>query len=206
MAENFIQLPADSTGKKTRTKSKTIGSNAVHISYVAQDADPTYYIWVTPMALAQNKLFLSFLNNSGSGQVLKLRKLFFINAALAAVTGVGVQFDIKRISAITGGTGVTPNPADTGDGSLTNITCVHTATSATEGIILYSWYTNNDEIGLTGGFPQATIQSLISTQPEGNEIKELNLLEGEGFCVKQITNSTVGTFGVLAVITKELTT
>jgi hypothetical protein len=162
-------------------------------------ADPTYYVWVPQMALAQNKYFLAIRNTAA--QVVKLRKVFLVNAALAAVTGVGVQFDVRRISAITGGTAITPNPADTADGALPNVTVVHSPTAVTEGALLYSWFTNNDEIGLTGGFPQATLQSLISLQPEGNEVKELTLNNGEGMCLKQITSTTVGSFGVLAVLT-----
>lgn len=202
MAESFVQLPADGAGKKTRTKEETIAGHQVHTSYVTQAADPTYYIYVPPMALAQNKFFLSLLNTSAT-QIVKLRKLFLINGQLAAVTGVGIQFDIKRISAIAGGTAVTPNPADTIDGALSGVTCVHSATSNTEGVLLYSWFTNNDEIGMTNAFPSSLIQSCISTQPEGSEIKELNLRQNEGFCVKQITNSTIGAYGVLAVVTRE---
>lgn len=203
MPESFVQVPVDSTGKKLRTRQRTIGANTVEEQYMALGADPTWWIWTGSLACAGNKLFLSFLNNAGSGQVLRVRKLFLNNSTLAAAAGVGIEFQVKRISAIVGGTAVVPNIVDTADTALTAVTCVHTATSATEGVILFSWYTNNDEIGLTGGFPQATIQALTSLLPEGPEIKELVLNPGEGFCVKQITASTIGTFGVLAVVTRD---
>lgn len=202
MAESFIQLPADGAGKKLRTRQRVVGANTVQEQYVTQAADPTYYVWVPPMALAANKYFLAVLN-TGAGTVVKVKKLFLINAALTAVTGVGVQFDIRRISSITAGTAVTPNPADTNDGAIANFTCVHSPTAVTAGVLLYSWYGNNDEVGATNAFPTATIQSLISLQPEGAEIKELNLNNGEGMCVQLITSTTVGSYGVLAVLTKE---
>jgi len=206
MAEAFIQLPSDGTGKKTRTKSKTVSSNVVHETYIVQGADPTYYIFVAAQALAANKYHLAFLNAAASGQIIRLRKLFFLNAQLAAVTGVGVQFDVRRISSISGGTTITPNPMDTADGALTNFTCVSAPTSVTEGVLLYSWFTNNDEIGLTNAFPTAMLQALGNAMPEGNELKELNCREGEGFTVKQITSTTIGSYAMLAVITKELLT
>lgn len=205
MADDFTQVAPNSTGNKMRTRRRVVGANTVHEQYVAQAGEPTYYIWVTPMALAANKLFLSFLNTA-AGQIIKLRKLFFINAQLTAVTGVGIQFDVKRISGISGGTAITPNPVDTGDGALSGVTCVHSATSATEGVLLYSWYTNNDEIGLTNALSMAAVQAMFSAQPEGPEIKELNMRQNEGFCVKQITSSTIGLYGLLAVITVEATT
>ena len=202
MAEDFTQVSPNSTGNKMRTRRKVVGANTVHEQYVAQSADKTYYIWVPAQALAQNKLHLACLNTSAT-QILKLRKLFIINAALAAVTGVGVQFDIKRISTITAGTAVTPNPVDTADGALAGATVVFAPSAATEGVLLYSWFTNNDEIGLTNAFPTAMLQQLISNVPEGAEIKEIVMRQNEGFTVKQITNTTIGSYAVLAVITAE---
>jgi hypothetical protein len=202
VADGVIQVPPDSTGAKTRTRTRVVGANTVHEQYIAQSADPTYYVWSTPAACAQNRQVLSLLNTSAT-QVIKVRKLFLINAQLTAVTGVGLQYDVKRISTLTGGTAITPNPADTADGALSGFTCAAGGT-VTEGVLLYSWYTMNDEIGVTaaaavGGYLQAS----ISMQPEGNEVKELNLRNGEGFTVKQITNSTVGSYGALAVVTVE---
>ena len=202
MADGVIQMPVDSTGKMLRTRTRVVGGNTVHEQYVAMAADPTYYIWSTPAAAAANRQVLSLINNTAA-QVIKVRKLFLINAALAAVTGVGLQYDVKRISTLSAGTAITPNPADTADGAMANFTCAAGGT-VTEGVLLYSYYTNNDEIGLTGGFPQATIQALISLQPEGNEVKELALRNGEGFTIKQITSSAVGTIGALAVVTVEV--
>lgn len=170
--------------------------------YVKTQADPTWYIWVPALACAQNKLYLSFLNTGA--QKLRLKKLFLQNAQLAAITGVGIQFDfLHGITAISGGTAVTPRLMDSVDAALTGITCVHTATSVTGGNTVFSWFTNNDEIGLTGGFPQATIQGLISIMPEGSEIKEPCYNQNEGFALKLITSTAVGAFGVLAVVTRD---
>jgi hypothetical protein len=200
--ESYIQLPTDSTGKKMRTRQKVVAAQTVEEQFIALGAEPTYLIWTGAVSLTANRLLLSLLNLAASGQVLRVRKLFLVNAQLVAAAGIGVEYQVKRISAITGGTSITPNPSDTGDGALTNVTCVHSATSATEGIVLFSWYTNNDEIGLTGGFPQATIQALTSMLPEGPEIRELTLNPGEGFCLKQITSTTIGSMGALAVVTR----
>jgi hypothetical protein len=200
MPENYVQVPADSTGKKLRTRERTVASQTVQEQYVALAADATYYLWTPSLVNAANKFYMAFLNTGA--QVIKVKKLFLCNSSLAAVTGIGIQFDLIRISAITAGTAITANPVDTTDAALTGYTCTYAPTSVTAGITLFSWFTNNDEVGLTGGFAQATIQALNSILPEGPEIKELTLNQNEGFALKQITSSVAGNYGVLAVITK----
>lgn len=201
MADSYVQLPVDSTGSKLRTRTRTVGASTVHEQSIWNSANPTWHIWTGSLACAQNKLFLCFLNTGA--QVFKLRKLFLVNTALAAVTGVGVQFDFKRITAIVGGTTITPQIMDSTDTAIASVTCVNTATSATEGAVLFPWYTNNDEIGVTNAFFASQIQALMNLVPEGVEVKEPTFNQNEGFAVKQITSSAVGSYGVLAVVTKE---
>lgn len=154
----------------------------------------SYYIWVSPQACAQNKFFLAF-KNTGADQIVELKELRLINGQTAAATGVAVEFDFIRITAITGGTDVTPVQADSGDGTLANFTCVHTATSVTAGSTLFAYFTNNDEVGATGAFPTTAIEGTQNLLPA-----PIISRNGSGVTVKQITNSTAGSFGVLALI------
>jgi hypothetical protein len=186
-----------------RTRTRTVGANTVHEQAFWEAANPTWYVWSGSAACAANKHFLSFLNNGGSGQVFKVRKLYLINTAVAAVTGVALQFDIKRITACSGGSAITPQIVDSTDTAIANVTVQSAPTAVTEGAVLFPWYTTNDEIGATNAFPSSFIQSATNLLPEGVEVKELVLNAGEGVTVKQITSSTVGSFGVLMVVTKE---
>jgi hypothetical protein len=211
MPASYVRVPPDGTGKKLRTRERSVGADVVHEQMLVLGAEPCWYLRSGPLACAANKIFLAFLNNAGSGQVLKVRRIWIQNAQLPAITSgtapatVGMmQFDVKRITAATGGTALTANPIDTVDGALPTYTAYATATGVTESTVLYPWYTNNDEIGLTGGFPQAIYQQVVSSLIDGWEIRELTLNPGEGFCVKQITNFTLGQFDVLAVIAKDL--
>lgn len=211
MPASYIQVPPDGSGKKLRTRQRVIGADTVEEQFIAVGAEPTYYVKTGPLQCAGNRIFLAFINDAGSGQDLKLRRLFIQNSQMAPIVSgtapatVGMLvFDVKEISAVVGGATITPAPCDTADGALTGVTARLQPTSATEGDLLYSWYTNNDEIGLTGAFPQHMFQAAISSAIEGWEVREITLNPGQGFCVKCITNYTIGTFDVLAVISKEL--
>ncbi|HEX5780739.1 MAG TPA: hypothetical protein VFX80_02395 [Solirubrobacteraceae bacterium] len=214
---SFVRVPPDGTGKKLRTRERVIGADTVHEQFLTLGSDPTWLVRSGPLACAQNKLFLCFRNTASGGyqyeQTLRVRRLYIQNAQLPAIVSgtapstVGMmQFDVKRISAYVGGTAVTAAAYDTAEpeeAALSRYTAHHTATSATEGVTLFSWFTNNDEIGLTGAFPQAMYQQCVSSLIDGWELRELVLRPGEGFCVKQITNFTLGAFDVLAVVSRD---
>jgi len=132
MAEGLIQVPPDSTGKRTRTRTQTIGSVEVHSSVVAvQDAsgtlispltdaqiratalpvglvqNPTYQ-WIVPStSVGANKVFFDFFNGTGSGKIIRVHGIFPIVDTDVAVTGVlGIRILATRTSTV--GTGGTP--------------------------------------------------------------------------------------------------
>lgn len=208
MAEQFIQLPADGVGKKLRTLEQTINGQVVQTQYVAMGAAPTYYIWANDIALAGSKHWLTIANLTGSGKLVKLKKLFLQNLALAAVTGVAIRLDLFKCAAanVSAGTNITAETMDTTDPAVPAQTAVKIATGATvsaNGARLFAYATNNDEVGATNGFPTSVIQAGTNLIAEGAEVRELHLREGEGVTLQQITASTVGLYGVLAVITIE---
>lgn len=200
MSETFIQLPPDSTGKKLRTRDKVIGGQTVHEQAVYQTALPTFYLLADAVAFAANKHHLSIMNSAGSGKLLSIKKLFHINLSLGAVTGVALRFDVKRATAVSAGTAITPQPCDTDDVFPAGIT-INTNGTVTEGALLYPVTTQNDEITAANTAVANYLAMMINLQPESPELKEFRLRPGEGFTVKQITSSTVGSFAWFAVIT-----
>lgn len=202
MAETFVQLPPDSTGKKLRTRDRTIGSNAVHEQAVYQASLPTYYVLADAVAHTANKHHLSIMNAAGSGKVVSVRKLYHINLALAAITGVAERFDVKKITAHSGGTAITPQSCDSDNPAIpAQITAATGATSVTEGALLYPITTQNDELTAANTAVANFLMQGLNLQPEGIEVQEFRLRPGQGITVKQITSSTVGSFAWLAVIT-----
>lgn len=200
MPESSIQLPPDSTGKKLRTRTKTILGQEVHEQAVYQTALPTFYAIADAVAFAANKHHISIFNGVGSGKMVAIRKLFHINLSLAAVTGVAVRFDARRSTAQSAGTAITPISCDTDDTLPAGIT-VATGATVTNGSLLYPITTQNDEINAANTAIANYLMQLTNLQPEGPEIKELRLRPGEGFTVQQITSTTVGSFAWLVAFT-----
>lgn len=201
MADTFIALPPDSTGKKLRTRDKLIAGNTVHEQAVFSAALPTFYALADAVAFAANKHHLSIMNAAGSGKMVSIKKLYHINLALAAVTGVPLRFDVKKASVVTGGTAITPVSCDTDDTLPAGITVATGAASVTEGAILYPVTTQNDELTAANTAVANYLAMMTNLQPEGGEIKEFRLRPGEGMTIKQITSSTVGSFAWFLVFT-----
>ena len=202
MPESYIQVPPNSTGSKVRTRSRVIGANTVHEQAVYQAALPTYYALADAVTCAQNKQVISILNDTGSGKVVALKKLFIINTQLSTVTGVALRSDVKRATAHSGGTVVTPASADSTNPAIpAQITVRTAATSVTESTLLFPLTYTNDEVGATQAFPSAQLMAGLNWFPEGAEVQEVRLREGEGLTIKQITNSSVGQFAWLIVFT-----
>lgn len=202
MPESYIQVPPNSTGSKVRTRSRVIGANTVHEQAVYQAALPTYYALADAVTCALNKHVISILNDTGSGKVVALKKLFIINTQLSTVTGVAIRSDVKRATAHSGGSTITPVAADSTNPAIpAQITVRSAATSVTESTLLFPLTYTNDELGATQAFPTAQLMAGLNWFPEGAEVQEVRLREGEGLTIKQITNSSVGQFAWLIVFT-----
>lgn len=200
MPESYIQLPPDSTGKQLRTRTKTILGQTVHEQAVYQTALPTFFAIADAVALAANKHHLSIFNGAGSGKMVTIRKLFQINLSLSAVTGVVLRFDIRRSTAQSAGTAITPVSADTDDTLPAGIT-VATGATVTNGGLLFPFTTQSDELTASNAAVANYLTQYNNLMMESAEIKELRLRPGEGFTVQQITSSTVGSFAWLVAFT-----
>ena len=204
MADSFTQVPPNSTGNKVRTRTKVIGADTVHEQAVFQTALPTYYALADAVTFATNKQLITLMNASGSGKMLAVKKLFLINVQTSAVTGVAIRSDVKKITAHSGGTLVTPQTADSNNAVLPAEVTVRTgATSVTEGAIMFPLAYSNDEIGATQAFPSSILLQGLNFIPEGVETQEIRLRPGEGLTLKQITATTVGLFAYLIVFTMD---
>lgn len=169
------------------------------------DSLDTHLAYADNVAFAGNKYHVSILNASGSGKIVKCHKIFAINLQVAGVTGVMVRFDVFKIIAHSGGTIVTPEKLDTiVDNLPAGITVRTGATSVTLGNKLFGLAITNEEIGATGQLITGThVLQGLNLLFESPRIQELTLREGEGFAIRQITTSTVGSYGWILIFTVE---
>jgi hypothetical protein len=157
---------------------------------------PTYSWWRTFTVGAASQRTLDIFNASGSGKIVKLRKLFLYHDG-SVQTGVPHIFSLIRTSTVgTGGTVLTGAKQDSNDAAIpAQITARMNATGgATEGVTVFGIVVDTEETR-----PATGIAPMINWMPEGDDVGDLVLREGEGALVKQITSSTVGIWGCLIV-------
>jgi hypothetical protein len=203
MADSYTQVPPNSTGNKLRTRTRVIGVDTVHEQAVFTGAMPTYYALADAVALAANKHHISIFNASGSGSLVSIKKLFQINLSLAAVTGVALRFDMKRTTAQSAGTAITPASMDSNNPALPAQITVNTNGTITESTLLYPFVTQSDEVTAANTAVANYLTQYGNLMLESMEMQEVRLREGQGFTVKQITSSTVGSFAWLMAFTVE---
>ncbi len=85
----------------------------------------TYTAYATGIAFASNKSLLGLFNAHATHKV-KIYRVWALNNQTTAVTGVLTSMLLRKISALSAGTAVTPVQHDTGNATvdLTSVTCV----------------------------------------------------------------------------------
>jgi hypothetical protein len=203
MAESYTQLSPNSTGNKIRERERTIGADDVREQAVFQSARQSYVALVADSVFANSKQHFSIFNGSGSGVIVRVQKLYITNMVETAVAGGIRRLDVKKISACSSGTDITPLKQDSTNDDLPAQVLVKTTATVTEGAILFPLVFPDDEMLLTQNSMSQQLYSGINWIPEGFELQEYTLNEDEGITIKQITNSTAGTVSWIVVFSVE---
>lgn len=203
MAESFTQVPPNSTGNKMRTRSRAIGADTVHEQGVFTAALPTYYAVADAVAFANTKTHFSIVNESGSGVLISIRKLFPINVSIGALTGAALRMEARKLTAHSGGTAITAQSCDSTNPALPAQVTIKTNGTPTGTTLLYPFIITTEEETATAALTKNVFQAMTNLQPEGPEQQEYRLREGEGFSIFQSTNATVGSFAWFMVFTVE---
>lgn len=110
----------------------------------------TYTLTATEVAFALNKCLLGVFNGSGSGRVVRVYRIWTLNNGIALVTGVLTNLELRRITAGSGGTTVTPAKHDTGSEAFPGQIVVSTNMIYTASDLFRRAIWSNDEaIGTT---------------------------------------------------------
>jgi len=192
MPESYFQLPPASTATKLRYLQRTIGSDDVLGGLVYQTAPLTFSV-LAETTCANALKHLSIFNGSGSGTVVYIKKLFIIVRQEAVITGGRLRFDVKRITSCSGGTDLTPVAHDSAlTQALPAEVVIQTGATASESSLLFPLTFTNDEMLITQNSMAQQLMAGLNWMPEGIEVQDIILREGEGLTIKQVTNATGG--------------
>jgi hypothetical protein len=167
------------------------------------------YLGVT---FGNNKSMAGLFNGSGSGRVLRVKRVWILNNQTTAVTGVLTTFSMRRSTAQSAGTTVTPVKHDTTSASLpSQVLCAHgaTVTSATTDA-LRNWVWSNDEPSASSGtsdeFQCLVPLNCVWDAATGDaDLEPLVLREGQGLDIRHSGSSTVGVADVFVEFTDAAT-
>jgi len=158
----------------------------------------SYFAVFDRIAPAANK-YMATLFNANADRKVTVNRIFRLNWQVAAVTGVLLEQELRRISARTVGTNVPIQSEDSVDTLSASIAADTGSTSVTEvsGALIRRFFAVSEEVLL------ATAATVITGQaafvPDGQLIywrsarsRGLVLRNGQGLTVKNLTSSTVG--------------
>lgn len=160
-------------------------------------------------AFANLKSMLTIFNGSGSGKTLKIYRIWIINSQLTAVTGVVLTLALRRITASTVGSAITPVKHDTNNASLPAQVVIGTNNTDTISATTYRLIRrDNDEPAVAGtGINELSMLFPMNLIWESgyydSTIEPLTLPEGYGITLRCETSTTVGSLDVYMEFTAE---
>ena len=198
MTATFTQVPPDSTGDKLAMRSYTRGADLLHSQGVYFDGLPTYGVLNDASAVSTNKYHLYLRNDTGSAQTVYLLGLYVINLSVAAVTGVALRFDLRRVTGTPTQTALTPFAFNSADPALAGVTAGHTVTAGlADAQIVRPFVLSSDEhTAAATNIQQLVDQTNYLALPHPSS-RPYALRPGEAVAIKQPTTGTVGSFAFL---------
>ena len=145
-----------------------------------------------------NKSMLGLFNGASSGRVLRVYRVWVLNNQTTAVTGVLTTWTLRRSSAQSGGTAITPTKHDTANASLPAQVLVATGgtVTLTSDTALRAWMWSNDEPSASSGtsdeFECLVPLNCVWDSTGDSNSEPIVLREGQGISVHHSGTSVVG--------------
>ena len=158
----------------------------------------TYTASAIGATFANNKSMLGIFNGAGSGQILRVYRVWVLNNQTAAVTGVLTTWTLRRTSAQSGGTAITPTKHDTLSASMPAQVLVATGPTATltSDVAFRAWVWSNDEPAVSSAtsdeFECIVPLNCVWDSTGSSDIEPITLREGQGISVHHSGSSAVG--------------
>lgn len=164
----------------------------------------TFTVLHAGVAFGNNKSMAGLFNGAGSGRVLRVKRVWVLNNQTAAVTGVLTTFEIRRSTAQSSGTSVTPVKHDTSSSSLpAQVLSANGATvtsAAADAVRKFVW--SNDEPAASAGTSDeleclVPLNCVFDAATGDADLEPLVLREGFGIDVRHTGSSAVGVADVI---------
>jgi hypothetical protein len=168
------------------------------------DSIITFEAYAPSVAPAANKSMFS-ITNTGT-KVCKIRAIYLTNVQTTAVTGVMLNFELRRITSHSAGTALTPLQYDTTFTLDSGITARTGSTVVGEAAIIRRWVWSSDEHGVGSQDVESNDYSNMALIPIFQQEKyssPLVLRQNQGITLKQTVSSTVGTWDINVVFSEE---
>lgn len=158
----------------------------------------TYTAGAVGATFGNNKSMLGIFNGSGSGRIIRVYRVWVLNNQTAGVTGVLTTWSMRRTTAQSGGTAITPTKHDTTSESMPAQVLVATGGTVTlsSDVELRRWMWSNDEPAASSAtsdeFETLVPLNCVWDSTGDANIEPLVLREGQGVSIHHAGSSTVG--------------
>lgn len=202
-----LRVIGNTDGTLIGNVSDSLKTSITNTVTVATATPATFSAWSLDTAIGNNKSMMSIVNTTGSTVTVKIQTLRIINSQNTAVTGVIGDFRLFRCVSHSSGTLITPGVHDTTALLNTSVTVRTGATIGTESsTVLGRWKYSTDEWGVGTADVESmdhgtgVVSSVLSMPISTTGI---TLRANEGITLKQVTNSTAGSFDINIIFTQE---
>lgn len=206
---NTAVVKAASTAAVAADPALVVAVSPNNTSFTRDREFATFTALATGIALGNNKSMFSIQNANGSAVRCRIHEIYLVNVQTSNVTGVVVNFELRRATSHSSGTQITAiermETTDTLDSSITVRTnATITSESAT---LLWRNLWSSDDWGTGGADVESnahdfqTMFPIYSRKTQG--LKPIILNANETLTIKCATNTTAGTFDLMVVFTQE---
>lgn len=198
-------------GSTTPTVGQKTMAASIPVVIASDQAIEKAAFWSIASGIAPgtNKSMWSIVNAGGSAVIIKIQEIWIRNVQQANIAGVVDVFELHRITGHSAGTALTPLSTDTADALNGSVTAITNSTVAGEVTDFFDrWFWSSDEWGpgaLDVESFDSGLQNLTPVYRAGASprMKPPTLRAGEGFTLKQVTASALGTWDIVVKFTQE---
>lgn len=158
----------------------------------------TYTVAAQGISFALNKCMLGIFNGVGSGRIIRIYRVLLLNNQTVAVTGVLTTMELRRTTAGSGGTTLTPVKHDSTNETPPAQLAVATNQTVTTSDLFRRFIWSNDEAVANAAATLDELETLPSLNYiwdvgyDDANVEPIVLREGQGFAIVNTGNTSVG--------------